>query len=102
MHHQRDHYIHVSFQSMAERAVARGNDDFEQVCAHRHVSGNPEQIDHRGHSNVARASAKESAEDAADKRDQQNSPERYMFDPRGTKVNHRWELDLVNSFRDMS
>ena len=61
VHHQRNQNINIAFDGVGKGAVAGGDDDFEKIGADGKMGWNSEDIDHRGHTDVAGTAAKKSA-----------------------------------------
>ena len=63
------------------------------------MSWNAQQIDHRGHANVAGTSAEKPAENSTDERDEKDRPERNRIDSRMRQTDLRCKLDPLKSLR---
>src|SRR5207237_7325468 len=74
---------------MAERAVARGDDDLEKIGPDCEMRWNSEDVNHHRHSDVTGATAEETAEQAADEGDQDDDPKRDRFHAGSRERDHR-------------
>src|SRR5581483_8268415 len=66
MHHQGDEHVDVALERMGDRPEAGGDDHFEQVRADGDAGGDAQNINHRRHAYVTRASPEKTTEKTAD------------------------------------
>ena len=81
---------------VAESSVAGRDDDLEKIGADREMRRNSENVNQHRHADVAGAAAEKSAEQSADKRDENDDPERDRFHAGGRQRNHRPEFQALD------
>src|SRR4029450_7199732 len=100
VHDQRDQNVYIAFHRVCESSITGRNDDLKKIGANGEMSRNPENINHRGHADVAGAAAEKTAEKSTYKRYREHNPERNRLYSRSRQRDHRPNFQSLNGTRD--
>src|SRR5581483_11929790 len=102
MHHQGDEHVDVALERMGDRPEAGGDDHFEQVRADGDAGGDAQNINHRRHAYVTRASPEKTTEKTADECHADNDQKRNTGDTGGGKADKGRKVEPLDMMGDES
>jgi hypothetical protein len=102
VHHERNHDIDIALDRVRKSPVASRDDDLKEIGSDREMRRDTEDVNHRRHAYVAGAATEKSAENPADKRDQDNHPDGDGFNTRDRQLDHWRKMEFLDSSRDMA
>ena len=101
MHDERNHDIDIALDRVRKRSVARRDNDFKEIGSDGKVRRDSQDINHRGHSDVAGAATEESAKNSPNKRDQDDDPQGDRLNTRHWQIDHWREMQFLDSSGEM-